>query len=179
MGERNNRYLALRGLFLSVSGGFVAAIVTLIAAFFFMGKIGFISAIDCGDYLKVYLCFVDNGSAWGDSAYLQMITNFYTTIITVLIAALALVAALGAYTLRASSRFQIEQDLPGAVSDFFERERSRELLSKVVVPSVEEKLASSLSSISMPTEGELAGAFSALQNRVDQLTVQVERLIEE
>lgn len=148
----------------------------LFSAFF---RNGFLNGRDCDVYGKVYACFISADQNWGDASYLQLLTGFYGTIITVLIAVLTIVAALGAYTLRVSSRNQIEQELPVHVSDFFEMDRGVKKIKALADDAVDRALNARLQNLERPQTGALAEDLQYIEQQLDALTIQIEKLSEQ
>ncbi|WGR57416.1 hypothetical protein [Paracoccus versutus] len=157
-----------------VFGVFVPICVNL-AFFWFMRKTVFYSAPNCSTVSDVFYCYLNQGGAWSDATYLQTITGFYTSVITILIAALAVVAAFGAYTLKASARAQIEQEIPPHISDYFDRDKGKELLAKQAATVVSDQSLR----LPFPSEGGLYDAFISLENKVASLELQIQEMQEE
>lgn len=165
----------LRLVFLVGIFGVVVPICVNLAFFWFMRQTAFYSAPNCSTISDVFYCYLNQGGTWSDATYLQTITGFYTSVITILIAALAVVATFGAYTLKVSARAQIEQEIPSHISDYFDRDKGKDLLAKQATTVVSDQSQR----LPFPAEGGLYDAFIALENKVASLELQIQQMQEE
>lgn len=148
--------------------------VTMVYYFFIKSTVLF-NHENCRSVEGIFYCYISQASAWDESTYLQTITGFYNTVITLLISTLAIVAAFGAYTIKASIRSQIEQEFPGHVADYFEREKGFEQLNKASRAA----LNASIDSLPMPQEGGLRNYIASLESKLEKMELQLQAMQEE
>ena len=173
-GLRFQRYAAWKIVFISSICGIVVSVGIIFVFFAYLRDTEFFNSTGCEVLSNFSVCYISKVGAWNDSSYLQTITGFYNSIITILIAAIAVVATLGAYTMRAGNKFQIEQDLPDGVSEFFEKERGKDLVEKVAYKEISEQLKS----VGIPEQGQLRDLLTGLEKRIDELELQLQEMQE-
>lgn len=168
----------MKTLLTAIGASLFGSVITLIISFVFLTKNGYLTGNDCDVYGNVYACYITDRGAWNDTAYLQTITSFYGLIITLLVAASTIVAALGAYTLRLSNKNQIESEIPAFVTEHFEKERAKDMLQSIVKLVAIDEISRRLQDMDRPVSGALLRDIEYIEQKVDQLTVQVEKLVE-
>ncbi|GAA0616284.1 hypothetical protein [Paenochrobactrum glaciei] len=150
-----------------------AAISFLVVYIFYHFMVGtnFINSENCFSNGGYQLCYYGENGVWSDAAYLQTISSFYTSLITVLIAIIALVGVVATLSLRASVRAHADQEIPTFVKAHFETIEAHNSLSDLIEGYIRNSLANNLRGVPivLPENGELAEAFKALERRLDAL----------
>lgn len=171
---RLKRYLGIKFFATSLIGGTFAAVLVNLLLYFLLRETQFFSGENCRSTERIFYCYTSPNSTWTDSTYLQTVSGFYTAIITLLIAVLAVVAALGAYTVRVGSKFQIEQELPTRVEDYFDRDTGKKVLQNASRLEISEQMRSP----PFPSDGEFLSAFLSLERKVEKLELQLQEMQE-
>ncbi|WP_444451433.1 hypothetical protein ACTTAI_10630 [Rhodobacter capsulatus] len=162
---RNTNYWAWNTIFLSSVFGAVTAFFVVYCFYVSMVHPIFGHNENCTLANGGYHCIFLRDKGWSDADYLQTLTGFYGSVITILVAILAIVAAIGAYTIRSSAKFQIEQEVPQGVSDFFDRERGVNLISARVSSELEKRLNAELRTLDLPSGGGTLGVYRKSEAR--------------
>jgi len=110
-------------------GAFVALLIAACFAYISFDFL-FLTGAFCQTKGSLSVCFFDD-KAWDAENYLSVITGFYSTIITVLIALLGGVAAFAFFAVRGSALQRAEEDIEKEIGQYFESEGD--------VPSIVEK----------------------------------------
>lgn len=136
---------------LNILSGAVGAIVIIFLAIFIGYKtldISFLKTASCSEGNGIIYCFFDK--KWDSETYLSVITSFYSTIITILIALLGVVAGLAYIVIRGSTLQRAEEAIEKEVDRYFETSKAEEKIHKGIekVGNIElEKIKRSLDEI--------------------------------
>ena len=108
--ENKNKTLGNIGVstFFGAIGAIIALLVSVFAVYLFI-DLSFLSSASCGAADDYVYCFFDE--KWDSGTYLSTITGFYSTIITLLIALLGVVAGLAFIVIRSSALQQAEESI--------------------------------------------------------------------
>ena len=77
----------------------------------------YIDMSDCPEGIDAKYCFAAGN--WDSETYLAIITDFYSVIITVLIAALGVLSVFAFLVIRGTARHHAEQELEAVVANYF------------------------------------------------------------
>lgn len=115
---------------LAGGAGALAALVFFCFFVYLFIDVSFISDAQCGDLGSTRYCFFDKD--WDSSTYLSTITSFYSTLITVIVGFLAVVAAFAFLVIRSSARHHAQDAMEMEVQRFFQTASSVERISEEV-----------------------------------------------
>jgi hypothetical protein len=133
------------GIFQHFLAGMVGCLLTLIATalilylFFDTTLIDAKSAIEKGQCLKadkIGICFYDEN--WDSETYLAVISGFYTTIITLLIALLSIVGVFAFVVIRANAIGHADEQIKMEVERFVETGQMKEIFHEKFSTTVED-----------------------------------------
>lgn len=110
-------------IFSGAVGTFVALLLVIFAGYTFL-DLSFLPASSCSKDDGLVYCFFDEN--WDSGTYLSVVTGFYSTIITILIALLGVVAALAYIVIRGSAFQRAEEAIEKEVDRYFERSSTEE-----------------------------------------------------
>ena len=116
----HSRKLGFQSFLLILTISALSTLVTLAFALFLMEWRTDLSVFDRGNCIEAYqglFCFIEQ--PLDDSGLVSVLSTFYTNIIVILIAILALVTTIATIGIRFSSRQQIESELPDLTEAFF------------------------------------------------------------
>ena len=95
-----------------------------------------IEASQCRPLSKGVYCFFDEN--WDSSTYLAIISNFYTTIITVLIALIGIIGVFAFVVIRANAISHAEEVIEKQVTDAIDNGRLKDTVDAAIIKSVRE-----------------------------------------
>jgi hypothetical protein len=125
--QTKNKSNVLIAFFAGIGG----ALLTLLLAFYIgyhLINFSFLTQTSCGEDGKFIYCFFDKD--WNSEGYLSVITSFYTTIITILIALLGAFAAFSFITIRSSALQKAEAEIEKEVNKYFSTSRAEKRISQ-------------------------------------------------
>lgn len=85
-------------------------------------------------------CFIKTDKTWDANEYLGIVSGFYSTIITLLIAILAIFSFVGLFVIRNSYRSMIEDAVERELPNYFEKKTNEEKLKDAVYDVVERRI---------------------------------------
>ena len=97
-------------------GAFAVLLLAVLVGYWTL-DLSFLPTASCGKGDDLVYCFFDD--RWDSETYLAIITNFYSTIITVLLALIALVAGVAYMAIRSSAFQRAEETIEREVVRFF------------------------------------------------------------
>ncbi|MCL4069322.1 hypothetical protein M3484_22445 [Pseudomonas sp. GX19020] len=162
---------------------FFCVVVSLISSFAvaygfyaFMSESVFYSNESCYEAKKFQFCYFGEAKVWSDSSYLQTITGFYSSVITVLIGIIAIVATVGAYTIKSSLKAQAEQELPTLIDGYFRQVDGHKKIidaASAQVDIVTQDVRALLNNLPIPERGEFISMVNAIERRLEALEVRI------
>lgn len=148
-------------------------VISLAALYFKINvNVNFLSNTACqqvkaAPFSKEYtFCFY--GSEWDEGTYLSSITSFYSTLITVLIAAQSLVSALAFVVIKASNKRIVEEEVESELPKYFNTVAAVNQVREFVNDSTKSALSDQL--------GDVKNLISGLQGDVEELRARVYEL---
>lgn len=123
-------------LLAGIVGGAITILCALLIIYIFI-DIDFIKNAQCSSVGRYNYCFFD--SAWDSAEYLSTITSFYSSIITLLIGLLAVIATLAFLVIRASAKHHVQETLESEVQRYFETRAASQLIESQI-ESISKKL---------------------------------------
>lgn len=103
-------------IFFGAVGAFAVLLLAVFSGYWVL-DLSFLSTASCGRDDDYVYCFFDD--VWDSATYLSVVTSFYSTVITVLIALMALVAGLAYIAIRNSYFQRGEETIEKEVVRFF------------------------------------------------------------
>lgn len=116
--------LAVNSLFGAI--GSLLALFAAVAISFWFIDFSILNTASCGEIDQLVYCFFDE--KWDSETYLSAITDFYSTIITIIIGLLGVVAAFSYLTIRSSTLQKTEEATEQEVRRYFETIKAEEQL---------------------------------------------------
>lgn len=113
-------------IFLGGIGTFVALLIAALAAYIFI-DISFLSNTGCNKGKDYVYCFFEK--EWDSGTYLSTITSFYSTVITILIALLGVVAGFAIFVIRGSTLERGDEVIEKEVDRYFETDKAKAKIS--------------------------------------------------
>lgn len=120
--HKNNLNIGV-SLFFGVVGASIVMFLVIFAAYFML-DLSFVSNASCGSTGEAAYCFFDD--KWDSDTYLSIITEFYSTVITVLIFLVGVMAAFAYVVIRGSAMQQAEEEIEREVDRYFETGKAQE-----------------------------------------------------
>lgn len=157
--------LRAKHLFFCIAASLASSFLVFYIFYSYMVDSAFYDGESCLSLSNAQVCYFAKNSVWSDSSYLQTITGFYTSIITVLIGIIAIVATVGAYTIKASIRAQAEQEMPLYVASHFDHVSGQNQVRSVV----EDKMSAKINSLPIPENGPLSEWIASIERRLESI----------
>lgn len=129
MAENKKLPIIAISVFFGAVGSFMAMLLTAFAVYIFI-DLSFLSNASCADDQGFIYCFFDD--QWDSETYLSALTGFYSTIITVLIGLMGVIAAFAFFAIRGSTLQQGEEVIEKEVDRYFKSEQSDVKLQKSI-----------------------------------------------
>lgn len=109
-------------IFFGAVGAFAVLVLAVFSGYWVL-DLSFLPAASCGKGDDYVYCFFDD--VWDSATYLSIVTSFYSTVITVLIALMALVAGLSYIAIRSSYFQRGEETIEKEVVRFFKTDEGK------------------------------------------------------
>ena len=108
-------------------GAFAALLVAVFAGYIIL-DFSFLPAASCGGNDDYVYCFFDKN--WDSGTYLSVITEFYSTIITVLMGLLGTVAAFAFFAIRGSAFQRAEETIEKEVERYIDTDKAKDIIHR-------------------------------------------------
>lgn len=163
-------------LAISASAGLISSLFVIFVFYLFISDTNFMKGESCVAGAYYQFCYYGEGGVWDDASYLQTITSFYTAIITVLIAVIAMVGLVATLSIRAGVKAHAEQEMPSIVKAHFDRQDTSDDMRAIVYSVIKASLENGSLSMSVPKDGELGEAIRAIEIRLETVEHDMEEV---